>query len=360
MSSALPEATPVTSRHRPVRRAAFAVAAALLLPAVAACGSDDGGSDGGGSGEELVIYSGRNEELVAPLLERLEEATGTDVTVRYGDSAELAAQILEEGERTNASLFFSQDAGALGALANEGVLTELPQATLDRVDPAFRAEDGTWVGLSGRVRVVVYNPDQVSEEELPSDLDELTESRWNGQVGYAPTNASFQTFVTAMRLIDGEDATRAWLEGIQDNGAQAYENNITIMDAVDNGEIALGLVNHYYWFERVAEEGEDQVTAQLHHLPGDGPGSLVNAAGVGILAHGGQGEAAQEAVDFLLSEEAQTYFAEETKEYPLAAGVTSPVEGLPPLESLETPEIDLGDLDSLQETLALLQDVGML
>lgn len=338
-------------RHR--RLTAALTGAALLLPPLAACGI-------GGGGDELVIYSGRGESLVKPLLDQLEDETGMDVTVRYGKTAELAAQLAEEGDRTDADLFLAQDSGALGALSKEGLLASLPQATLDAVDPAFRGGDGDWTGLSGRARVIVYDPAQVEESELPSSVHDLTDPKWRGQVGYAPTNASFQSFVTAMRVLEGEEAAAQWLTGIQDNGARAYENNVAILEAADAGEVSLGLINHYYWFRKVEEKGLDNVNARLHYLPGGDSGSLVNVAGVGVSEHSDHAEAALKAVEFLLSDEAQTYFATETKEYPLAAGVTSPVADLPPLESLETPELDLGDLDSLEQTLELLRETGMI
>nr|WP_232789927.1 iron ABC transporter substrate-binding protein [Streptomyces jeddahensis] len=335
------------------------VAAGLLLPALAACGSDDNNSGGEDSGSSLVIYSGRNEKLVKPLLDKLEKAVGTEVEVRYGDSAELAAQILEEGDRTKAGLFFSQDAGALGALSKEGMLQKLPQGTLDEVDEAYRGSGGDWVGLSGRVRVIAYNPDKVGEDEVPDSVFDVVEPEWKGKVGFAPTNASFQAFVTGMRVLKGDDATRTWLEDLKANGAKTYAHNLATLDAVESGEVSLGLVNHYYWYERVAEKGEDKVDSKLHFLPGKDPGALINVAGAGILKDSGQSATAQKAVDYLLSKEAQTYFADNTKEYPLAAGVTSTVEGLPPFESLESPDIDLGKLESLQETLAMLQDIGL-
>ncbi|WP_328771367.1 iron ABC transporter substrate-binding protein [Streptomyces sp. NBC_00286] len=336
------------------------VAAGLLLPALAACGSDDDKSSPGEGGDSaLVIYSGRNEKLVKPILDKLEKAVGTKVEVRYGDSAELAAQILEEGDRTKAGLFFSQDAGALGALAKEGMLAQLSQDQLDKVDKAYRSADGDWVGVSGRVRVIAYNPDKVAEGEVPDSVHDVVKPEWKGKVGFAPTNASFQAFVTGMRVLEGDDATREWLEGLKANGAKTYAHNLATLDGVEAGEVSLGLVNHYYWYERVAEKGEDKVNSKLHFLPGKDPGALINVAGAGVLKDSGQSETAQKAVGFLLSEEAQTYFADKTMEYPLAAGVTSTVEGLPPFDSLESPDIDLGKLESLQETLAMLQDVGL-
>lgn len=346
-------------RRPSVRRMTALVTAGLLLPALAACGSGD--KDGGDRGDasSLVIYSGRNEKLVKPLLDKLEKAVGTEVEVRYGDSAELAAQILEEGDRTKAGLFFSQDAGALGALSKEGMLQELPQATLDKVDEVYRGSGGDWIGLSGRVRVIAYDPDQVSADDVPDSVLDVVKPQWKGKVGFAPTNASFQAFVTGMRVLKGDDATRKWLTDLKANGAKTYAHNLATLDAVEAGEVSLGLVNHYYWYERVAEKGEAKVGSRLHFLPGQDPGALINVAGAGVLKDGGQSTAAQKAVDYLLSKEAQTYFADRTKEYPLAAGVTSTVEDLPPFESLESPDIDLGKLESLQETLAMLQDVGL-
>ncbi|MCX4820139.1 iron ABC transporter substrate-binding protein [Streptomyces sp. NBC_01142] len=336
-------------RRPSARRLTALVAAAMLLPALAGCGSDEKAG--------LVIYSGRNEKLVKPLLDELEKAVGTTVEVRYGDSAELAAQILEEGDKTTAGLFFSQDAGALGALSTEGRLKKLPQASLDKVGAQFRGGAGDWVGTSGRVRVLAYDPDTVTK--APDSVHDLTKPEWRGKIGYVPTNASFQAFVTGMRVLEGDDATRTWLKGLKANDPKVYENNLKVLDAVGEGEVSLGLINHYYWYEKVAEDGADKVGAKIHFLPGGDPGALVNVAGAGILKGSTQAPVAQKAVDFLLSKRAQTYFADDTKEYPLAAGVTSSVKDLPPLDSLDAPKIDLGKLDSLQETLKMLQDVGM-
>ncbi|MGA5558992.1 iron ABC transporter substrate-binding protein [Streptomyces lavendulocolor] len=337
--------------RRPLARSLTAIAAAALLaPALAACGSDEPA--------DLVIYSGRNENLVKPLIEKLEKHLDANVEVRYGDSAELSAQLLEEGGRTEAGLFLSQDAGALGALSTEQRLTPLPKATLDKVGPAHRGSAGDWTGVSGRVRVLAYNPEQVPTP--PNSVHDLVKPEWKGKIGFAPTNASFQAFVTGMRVLEGDEATRTWLENLKAKQPKAYENNNNVMEAVDKGEVAIGLLNHYYWYEQVAEKGADKVKAKIHYLPKGDPGGLVNVAGVGILKGADKKQAgyAQKAVDFLLSTESQSYFAEETHEYPLAAGV-KPAQGVPALETLQPPKIDLGKLASLKETLAMLQDVGL-
>ncbi|MCP9946694.1 iron ABC transporter substrate-binding protein [Streptomyces somaliensis] len=337
--------------RRPSARTLTAIAAAVLLtPALAACGSDEPA--------DLVIYSGRNENLVRPLIEKLEKHLGAEVEVRYGDSAELSAQLLEEGDETEAGLFLSQDAGALGALSKERRLAPLPEATLDKVAPAYRGSAGDWTGVSGRVRVLAYHPDRVPAP--PNSVHDLVKPEWKGRIGFAPTNASFQAFVTGMRVLEGDEATRTWLRGLKVNEPKAYEKNNDVLQAVDKGEVALGLLNHYYWYEQVAEKGADKVEARIHYLPDGDPGGLVNVAGAGVLkgADDKQAAYARKAVDFLLSAESQRYFAEETKEYPLAAGVRT-AEGVPPLESLQPPRIDLGRLDSLKQTLAMLQDVGL-
>ncbi len=331
-------------------------------------GSGSGGGSGSGSGSvaesdevddsQLVVYSGRNEELIGPLYEQFTEETGIDVSVRYGDSAALAGQLLEEGSRTPADVFVSQDAGALGALAKGGCLADLSDAVLDAVPEAFRSDDGNWVGLTGRARVIVYNPDLVGTDELPESVEDVNDVQWRGQVGIAPSNASFQAFVTALRVLDGDDAARSFLEDLVANDVEIYENNTAILDAVDAGEIAMGLINHYYWFELAAEVGAENVSAQLHYLQDGGAGSLVNVSGAAQLTEADKADDGQALIEFLLSEQAQTYFAEETFEYPLIDGVPA-ADDLPELSSLDAPDFDLSDLDSLAETTELLDEVGL-
>ena len=304
------------------------------------------------------MYSGRNEELVGPIIERFEEESGIDVEVRYGDTAELASTISEEGANSPADIFFAQDAGALGAVSDRGLLRELPEDALNRVEERFRDPNGRWIGTSGRARVVAYNTDALSEEDLPNSILEFTGPEWRDKIGWAPTNGSFQAFVTALRLIEGEDTAREWLEGIQANNPKVYENNVAILEGVGSGEIQVGFVNHYYLFRKLAEEGED-FPARNYYLKNGDPGALVNVAGIGILNSSDNATEAEEFLNFMLSDEAQRYFADETFEYPLIEGVSTEAE-LVPLSEIEAPNINLGDLDDLEGTLDLLRETGVL
>lgn len=335
-----------------LRRAALPATLVLALVASvasAACGGDD---------EALIVYSGRSVNLIGPMLDRFEEDTGIVVEGRYGSTAEMATTLLEEGDNSPADVFIAQDTGGLGAVAKEGLFEVLPSSILDVVDPRWRSEDGEWVGLSGRARVLVYNPDLIDESELPTSVMELTDPQWSGRFAWAPTNGSFQSFVSAMRVQHGEDATREWLQGVMDNDVEAYPNNLTIVDAVAAGEVEFGLVNHYYLHQRIDEEGEDFSARNYYTAPGD-IGSLVNVAGAGILASSERKDDAERLLEFLLSEEAQEYFAQETFEFPVIEGVAA-AEVLPDLGAIEPPAIDLDDLDDLEGTLALLREVGAL
>lgn len=306
----------------------------------------------------LTIYSGRSESLVGPLLDRFGPESGLDVQVNYASTSELAATILEEGDASPADVFFAQDGGALGALAAEGRLTELPAATLDRVDDRFRSPDGVWVGVSGRARVVVYDTRVLSEADLPTTILGYTDPGWKGKIGWAPTNGSFQSFVTAFRVLRGDDAARAWLEGIQANEPKVYEGNGAVLAAVAAGDVQVGFINHYYLMGQLAEGGED-FPVRNHFLPNGDVGALVNVAGAGILTTSKNPAAAQAFVDFLLTAASQQYFADETYEYPLVAGIAADPR-LVPLADISSPDVDLSDLADLEGTLRLIQEAGVL
>jgi len=312
----------------------------------------------GGNSDSLTVYSGRSAELIGPLLDRFEKESGIELNVRYAGSTDMAATLLEEGDRSPADVFISQDAGALGVVEDAGLFAPLRADVLGLVPPQYRSATGHWVGISGRVRTVVYNTDRLTPEDLPSSILDFTDPKWKGRLGWAPTNASFQAFVTALRVTLGEDGAREWLEAMKANDIAEFPNNVTIVEATARGEIDAGFVNHYYLFQYLDEQGEGFKARNYYTAPGD-VGTLVNVAGGGILASSGHADEAAQLLAFLLSEESQRYFVEETHEYALVEGIPSDLD-LQSIRELQPLEIDLSQLHDLQGTLALLRETGVL
>lgn len=333
------------------------VAVAALILTISACGSSGSNSDSTTptADTRLTVYSGRSEELVKDLFTAFTTETGISVDARYGDSGEMAALLLTEGSSSPADVFFSQDAGALGAVEN--LFAELPEQSLSNVDAKYSAASGKWVGVTGRVRVVVYNPSLAPTP--PNTIDGLLDPKWSGKIGFAPTNASWQSFVTALRVLRGEEAAEKWLTAFAKNKPVAFEKNGAVRDAVNTGEVSLGLVNHYYLLEKIAAEGASAVTAKNQFMAAGDVGGLVNVAGAGILASAKHSGAAQKFIDFLQSETAADYFRTKTWEYILTKGATQ-AEGIPAFADLKAPSIDLSDLKSLDVTQELLQKIGLL
>jgi len=331
-------------RRRP---AAFAALAALVA-GLAACGTSE-------DENTLTMYSGRIAPILSPAVKLYEDASGFKVKTRYGDSPSLAATITEEGSNSPADLFFAQDAGSLDAVEKKGLLLKLPADVLAKVPKHYQSAQGFWVGTTGRSRVIAYGPG-VKQSELPDSPLELTDATWKGKVGWAPTNASLQGYITALRLVEGEDVAKKWLAGMVANDVQTYDSNIPIRDAIAKGEIDLGLINHYYVAEAQAEDPDYPVKV---HFPPKDLGSLINTAGVGVLASSENKEQALAFVREMLSDEAQTYFADSSKEYPLVATVKAPKD-LTPLADIPAPDIDLAKLGDLQGTLKLMRETGAL
>ena len=332
-------------------RTALVFALALLT---AACGTDtppETATRAQDADGPLVVYAGRKLTLVQPILDRFTAETGIEVEVRDGETAELALALSEEGRSSPADVFWAQDAGALGLVAGSGLLSALSDSLTGLVDARFRGDSARWVALSGRARVLAYSPTRADTTALPKSVFDLADARYAGRVAWAPTNASFQSFVTAMRQTAGEDAARDWLEAMQANGARAYSNNVGILDAIAAGEADYGLPNHYYLLQRLAEQPDFPV-AQTRFADGD-VGNLINVAGAGILVSSRRPNAAAKLLAYLLSERGQSYFRDETAEYPVA--------GPDALSDLgAAPDLGLDRLADLDGTLRLLRDVGLL
>ena len=307
----------------------------------------------------LVLYSGRGESLVEPVIKQFEKETGIDVQVKYGNTPELALTLREEGQRGSADVFWAQDAGALGSVSKAGLFSDLPAGMGADLPPMFRHAGGKWVATSGRARTIAYSSERVKAESLPKSVFDLTDARYRGKVAWAPANASFQAFVTAMRKTHGDDTTRTWLEGMKKNGARSYPNNVAILQAIVRGEADYGLPNHYYLLNFKKTEAKFAVE-QAHFAPGD-VGNLVNVAGIGILATATHRDAAERFVKFVLSPTAQQYFASEVSEYPVIENIMTNARLAPREELLQlAPHVTLDDLDDLDGTLAMLRAVGLL
>ncbi len=309
---------------------------------------------------DLVIYSGRSKGLVQPMVEAFEAESGLSVDVRYGDTSQLAVALMEEGDKSPADVFWAQDAGALGAVAKADLFRGLPKgADADRIPAQFRNPSGLWVATSARARVLAYSTERLTAEDLPTSIQDLTDPKWSGRVGWAPGNASFQSFVTAMRVLHGDEATLSWLTAMKKNGAKAYPKNTPIIQALAAGDIDLGLPNHYYLLRFKTSDSKYPVD-QTFFASGDA-GNLVNVAGVGILKSTRQRENAEQFVKFLLSPAAQQYFASEVLEYPVIPGVIVSSRLVQMDALLEAaPALDLGDLDDLEGTLDLMRQAGIL
>lgn len=302
---------------------------------------------------ELTIYSGRNEFLVGPLIEAINDFYDDfEATPRYQGSTDLVNQIRNEGSGSPADVFYSVNSGALGALADAGRTQSLSSDVAEMVPPEFRTDQ--WIGTSGRARSIPYNTDAYSASDLPTSIGDYTD--FDGQLGWAPGYGSCQAFVTAMRLLEGEEATREWLEGIQENGIQRYPNELAVCEAIADGELDAGFTNHYY-IQRVLD-GSSNASIATTFTQGDA-GAVFNVAGAAVVDSTDTPDLAQNFVRHLLSAQAQDYFARQTFEYPMVPDV-DPIGNLPPIDELNPPSgLDLSELSNLQPTVDLMRDVGI-
>ncbi len=348
--------------------AATALAAALLL---AACGGSSTGtstssvSSGGASapgslaGQSITLYNGQHEQTTSRLVSAFEKRTGVKVNVRTGDEAELGNQIIQEGSSSPADVFYTENTPVLEHLRGEGLLARLAPTTLAAIPARYNSTQGDWVGVSGRIAVLVYNTSQVSPASLPSSILALAQPRFKGKLGFAPSETDFQPLVTSITKFYGAAAAEKWLQGIRANG-KVYPDNETVVAQVNNGESAIGLINHYYWFRLRAEVGQGGMHSALHYYaPGD-PGDLLNVSGAAVLKSSSHQAAAQAFVAFLVSREGQETIAHsDSYEYPLRPGVAA-ASVLRPFAQLQPAPISPAELGDGSAPLELEQKLGLL
>jgi iron(III) transport system substrate-binding protein len=335
------------------KSALFALVLALFATILTGCSSSD---EQATEVTELTVYSGRSEEFIAPFFAQWEAQSGIKLNVRYGDSAELAAQILEEGSNSPADLFLSQDAGSLGAVAEAGLFTQLSAEIASAIPATYVAANRNWVGVTGRARVFAYAPGRV--KVLPQSVADLTKPEYKNQVGIAPTNASFQAFVTALIESKGADFAKSWLKGLQANGVKIYPKNSAIVEAIDKGEISIGLVNHYYIWE-VSEGLGRAINVKNGFFATGDLGNLINVSGAGVLASSKKYAAAEDLINFLTSGPTQAKFVSDTHEYSLLPDAAAPTD-VPTLDQIGAPAVDLNALKNIKVTQDLLIEVGLL
>ncbi len=332
------------------RRVVAACLALVSAFAAAGCSGDDG--------PKVVVYNAQHEQLLEEIAPKFEEKTGIEVELRNGSDPELAAQLIQEGEASPADVFLTENSPSIGVVDEAGLLAPLDPSTLEQVGEQYRPASGTWVGFAARSTALIHNPAEISEDELPASMLDLAGPEWEGRIGIAAGGADFQAIVSAVLAIEGEDATREWLTGLERN-AEIYASNTAIMKAVDEGEVPVGITYHYYWFRDQAQNGLIGDDAKLHYFGDSDPGAFVSISGAGVLASSDQPEEAQRLVAYLTGREAQEKLAESSAlEYAVGTGVAS-AEALPPLETLGAPAVDPGSLNAPQVT-ELMQEVGLL
>ncbi|MFT0533604.1 extracellular solute-binding protein [Castellaniella hirudinis] len=339
-----------SSRRDFLRHGAILSAGALLgFPALHSARAADA--------KTLILYNGQHAKTTAALVAAFTQATGIQVDIRKGSSTQLANQIIEEGSRSPADVFFAEESPPVAALAEKNLLAPLPDATLGQILPRYTARDHTWTGITARSRVTVYNQDMVQAAELPASVMDMATAAWKDRVGFVPTSGAFQEQIIAIKLLRGRDAALGWLKGLKQYG-RIYNGNMAAMRAVERGEIATALVNNYYWYIVANEVGADKMKSALHYAGPQDPGGLITCSAAGVLKTAAHADAAQQLLAFMVSQAGQDAMVDTVAEYPLRPGVKTPF-ALKPFDQLHPPAVSPADLGDAADALTLRREAGL-
>lgn len=310
--------------------------------------------------QSIVLYNGQHKNATAALIEAFEAKTGINVERRDGSTNELAHQIVEEGAKSPADVFYTEETSPLFMLASKGLLAKMDAETIAAIPDEYKDPDGRWVGVLARSRVIVFNPDLINENDLPESVLDLTDPAWKGKFAFVPTSGAFQAQLSATIKLKGRDAAKEWLLGLKENG-RIYKKNPLVLAAVERGEIPFGLINNYYWDGMVREKGIDAVKSRLHFFDNHDLGGMLTVSGMAVLESSQHNQAAQEFVKFATSEEGQQVLTNKSNQYPLNPAV-KPAADLKPFSELSPPEgtLDLGEFSDGKAAVELLQEVGLL
>jgi iron(III) transport system substrate-binding protein len=338
-----------------------ALTAALLL-ALTACGSgaasEPTAGEGSDSAAELTVYNAQHESMTQAWVDEFTKETGIEVTVRQGSDTEMSNQILQEGEKSPADVFITENSPAMTQVENAGLFADIPAAVQENVPAEYRPTTGKWTGVAARSTLFVYNPEKISEADLPTSIMDLADPKWAGRWGAAAGGADFQAIVSAMLELEGEEATAEWLAAMKD-GAKIYPKNGAAMKAVNAGEVDAAVIYHYYYTADQAGTGENSSDLEPYYFKGSDAGAFVSISGAGVLKSSDNQDAANQFLEFITSKEGQeTLSTGSDYEYPVSAEVT-PREGLVPLAELEAPTVDPAKLNG-EKVVELMTDAGLL
>lgn len=340
------------------RRTALIALATTAALALTACGSSSLEAKGNLDPTKLTIYSAQHENLTEAWAKAFQDKTGIKVQIRYGSDSSMAAQIVQEGDKSPADVFLTENSPAMTTVQNAGLLSPIDASTIAQVGPSYAPSTHQWVGIAARSTVLVYNPSKITESELPASIMDLQDPKWKGKWGAAAGGADFQAIVSAILETQGEAKTSAWLKGLKD-GAQIYQNNIAVMKAVNAGQVPVGIMYHYYWYRDQALTKAGSKNTKLLYFRHQDPGAFVSISGGAVLKSSQHAANAQKFLAFVTSTQGQTMLAtSDAKEYAVGKGVASDP-ALEPLDSLEAPAVDPYKLNG-PKVIELMTQAGIL
>ncbi len=339
--------------RRPWMRAPAALVITVLVASLlSACG---GGSD---SANSITLYNGQHPQLTQAIVAAFEKQTGIHVNVRTDDGIVLADEILQEGSSSPADVYLTENSPELMMLTEHHLLSQLPATTTDQIPSGYNSPTGNWVGVALRVSALAYDPSRVAPSQLPASIKDLADPQWKGKVAIAPTDSDFVPLVGAMIATYGQPAALAWLRGLKSNSA-LYQDDESVVAAVDRGQAAVGIINQYYWYRLRLEQGAAHTHSKLYYFPNRDVGGLENISGAAVLASSHHQANADKFVAFLVSPTAQQILAAgDDYEYPARPGV-APNPALPPLSELNPAVINVVSLGNDLPAANLLQQAGL-
>jgi iron(III) transport system substrate-binding protein len=314
-----------------------------------------------GSAPSITLYNGQHVQTTQALVAAFERQTGIHVNVRSDDEDVFANQIVQEGARSPADVFFTENSPALEYLQERGLLASVDRSTLAKVPSTDDSPRGDWVGVTARVSVLVYNTDLLKADQLPTSVMQLADPRWRGKLALAAGETDFQPIVTSIAKTDGKATALSWLEAVKKNAAShLYPDNEILTDMVNKGQATIGIINHYYWYREKYQVGASNLHSAIAYFAPRDPGYVIDVSGAAVLRSSQHQQQAQRFLAFLVSSAGQEIIAHsQSWEYPLGSGV--PAErGLRSFDTLQPTALSVAQLGDGSAAVALIQQAQLL